>query len=104
MDISKVTPTVAVEMGVKGDLESPPKAVEEPTKELGRSTTEVNAIEAIAAEPISVVPTMEIEDLEVGKKSEPIPTVEPTITDTEKLEQSKKESTKKSSDALVIIQ
>ena len=32
MDIFKVTPKVAIKMGVKGDLESPPKAAEKPTK------------------------------------------------------------------------
>ena len=60
--------------------------------------------EAIAVEPISVVPLAETEVLKVGKKLKPTPTAEPAIIDTEKLEQPKKETTKENFDASMIIQ
>ena len=47
---------------------------------------------------------METEDLKAGKKLKSTPTAEPTITNIEQLEQPKKELTKESSNALVIIQ
>ena len=47
VDISKVTPKVAVEMGVKEDLESPLNAAEEIAKEFGRSPIGVNTTGAI---------------------------------------------------------
>ena len=78
--------------------------MEEPAKEFDRSPIEVNATEAIIVEPISMMPPVETEVLEVGKKSKPTLIVELAIIDTEKSEQPKKEPTKESSDASVIIQ
>ena len=95
VDISKVTPKMAIEMSIKGDFESPPEATKESAKKFGRSLTRVNTTEAIIVEPIYVVPPVEIEVLEASKKSESSPTAEPTTTDTtRKPKQTKKKPTK----------
>ena len=52
-----------------------------------------------------MVPPVKIEVLKVGKKPESTPVAEPTTTDIiGKLEQTKKEPTKESSNASMIIQ
>ena len=51
VDISKITPKIAIEMGMKGDLESPPEVVAKPAKESDWSTIEVNVTEAILRSP-----------------------------------------------------
>ncbi|XP_073101457.1 uncharacterized protein [Elaeis guineensis] len=84
-------------MGVKGDLESPPKVAEEPT-EFGWSPTKVKTTEAIIVKPISMVPPMETKVIETGKKPEPAPVKEPIVIDIEKSELPKEEPTKESSD------
>ena len=91
-------------MGVKGDLESSSKATEELAKESCRSPIEVNKTEAIIAEPMSAVPPVETEILKVDKKLYFTTVAEPTTTDVaDRLEQTKKESIKKNSNASIII-
>ena len=102
VDFSKITPKMAIKMGVKGDLESSLESIEGSVKELGRPTIEMNTTEAIAVEPISVVAPIVNEDLEADKKLDLDPTMEPAIVDTRKPEQPKKELTKESSNAPVI--
>ena len=82
VDITNDIQKVAIEMGMKRDLESSSKATKGSVKELGQPTTEVNATEAIAMKPKSVVPPAKTEDLEAGRKSDPAPAIEPAIADT----------------------
>ena len=90
-------------MGVIRDLKSPSEAAKEPAKEFGQSSTRVKTTEAIVAKPISMVPPVEVEVLKIGKKSKSTLAMRPAITDIGKPEQPKKEPTKESSDASMII-
>ena len=98
VDISKVTPKIAIDMGIKGQPELPAEMFEELIKVANQEETVVKNIEVIIVEPITAVPPIEASNAKVASMEPPA-----AVEVVKELERVKEELAPKKSEAPIVI-